>query len=85
MLTTAKSSRKGNENFPLTNSQKYDTIKVQKGKEMKQMMYFYEIKNNKTQECGKGIAKNFTEICKAHGWKPQHCKCIWKASPEAAY
>ena len=49
------------------------------------MKYFYEIKNIKTQECGKGIAKNFAEICKVHGWKPQHCKCIWKASPEAAW
>lgn len=48
-------------------------------------MYFYEIKNTKTNECGKGIANNFTEICKKHGWKPQHCKCIWRAEPEAAY
>ena len=48
-------------------------------------MYFYEIKNIKTNECGKGIANNFTEICKKHGWKPQHCRCIWRAEPEAAY
>ena len=47
-------------------------------------MYFYEIRNTKTQECGKGIAKNFTEACKANGWKPQHCRCIWKADPENA-
>ena len=49
------------------------------------MMHFYEIRNTKTQENGRGIAKNFSEICKAHGWKPQHCKCIWKASIKAAY
>ena len=49
------------------------------------MMYFYEIKNTKTQEHGRGIAKNFAEICKSKGWKPQHCKCIWKAGVEAAY
>lgn len=48
-------------------------------------MYFYEIKNMKTQECGKGIAKNFAEVCKAYGWKPYNCKCIWKSSPEGAY
>ena len=48
-------------------------------------MYFYEIKNTQTQECGKGVAQNFIEVCKAHGWKPQHCKIIWKASPEAAW
>lgn len=52
---------------------------------MKQMMYFYEIRNTKTQENGRGIAKNFTEICKSKGWKPQDCKCIWKAGVEAAW
>ncbi len=49
------------------------------------MMYFYEIKNVKTNEQGRGIAKTFADICKAHGWKPQNCRCIWKAEPEAAY
>jgi hypothetical protein len=63
----------------------YAIIKVQKGKEMKQMMYFYEIRNTKTQENGRGVAKNFAEICKAHGWKPQDCQCVWKAGANAAY
>ena len=49
------------------------------------MMHFYEIKNTKTQEHGRGIAKNFAEICKSKGWKPQDCKCIWKAGVEAAW
>ena len=49
------------------------------------MMYFYEIRNTETQESGRGIAKSYSEICKAHGWKPQRCKCIWKASVEAAW
>lgn len=48
-------------------------------------MNFYEIKNTKTQKCVKGVAKNFTEICKTLGWKPQDCKCIFKGSIEAAY
>ena len=47
-------------------------------------MKFYEIKNTKTQETAQTTAKNFTEACKANGWKPQHCRCIWKADPENA-
>lgn len=49
------------------------------------MMHFYEIRNTKTQENGRGIAKNFTEICKVHGWRPQDCRCVWKASVDAAW
>ncbi len=49
------------------------------------MMYFYEFYNTKTQENGRGIAKNFTEVCQSKGWKPQDCKCVWKASIEVAY
>ena len=48
-------------------------------------MKFYEIKNTKTQETAQLIAKNYAEACKAAGWKPQNCRCIWKASAEAAY
>jgi hypothetical protein len=48
-------------------------------------MKFYEIKNKKTGERGRGIAKNFAEICKSKGWKPQDCKCIWVANPENGY
>ena len=49
------------------------------------MMHFYEIRNTKTQENGRGIAKNFAKICKSKGWRPQDCKCVWKASIDAAY
>ena len=49
------------------------------------MMYFYEIKNNTTQECGKGITRNFKEICTMLGWSTKDCKCIWKASTDASY
>ena len=52
---------------------------------MNTMMHFYEIKNTKTQEHGRGIAKNFMELCKAHGWKVKDCRLIWKADMDAAY
>ena len=52
---------------------------------MKQMMYFYEIKNTKTQKTAEATAKNFAEACKSIGWKPQHCRCVWCASPENGY
>ena len=48
-------------------------------------MKFYEIKNIKTQQTAQATAKNFTEACKAQGWKPQNCHCIWSASPENGY
>ena len=49
------------------------------------MMYFYEIKNTKTQETCEITARDFATACKQRGWKPQNCRCIWKASTEAAY
>ena len=49
------------------------------------MKHFYEIRNTKTQENGRGIAKSFTEICKSKGWKPKDCKLIWRAGVEAAW
>ena len=52
---------------------------------MNTMMHFYEIKNTKTQEHGRGIAKNFQALCKAHGWRVQDCRLIWKADVDAAY
>ena len=48
-------------------------------------MKLYEIKNKKTGEHSRGIAKNFAEICKSKGWKPQECKCIWVANLENGY
>ena len=47
-------------------------------------MNFYEIKNTKTNECFQAIAKNFSTACRENGHKPNHCKCIWKASVENA-
>ena len=48
-------------------------------------MYFYEIKNTKTQATAETTAKNFQTACRNLGWKPQNCRCIWKASPENGY
>ena len=31
------------------------------------------------------IAADFGEACKAQGWKPSHCRCVWVASPENGY
>ena len=47
-------------------------------------MKYYEIKNRKTQETAQTTAKNFATACKANGWKPQDCKCIWAADPKNA-
>jgi hypothetical protein len=49
------------------------------------MMYFYEIRNTKTQETYETTAKNFATACKERGWKPRHCRCVWKASVENGY
>ena len=48
-------------------------------------MKFYEIKNKKTGEYSRGIAKSLADLCKNKGWKPQDCKCIWSASINGAY
>ena len=48
-------------------------------------MSFYEIKNTKTQETFETTARNFAAACYQKGWKPQECRCVWKASTEAAY
>ena len=47
-------------------------------------MKFYEIKNTKTQETAQMTAKNFAEACKSNSWRPQDCRCVWKAEPEDA-
>ena len=49
------------------------------------MKYFYEIKNTKTQENSYTVAENFATACQHAGWRPQDCKCIWKASVENGY
>ena len=48
-------------------------------------MYFYEIKNRRTQETAETTAPNFQKACQQVGWKPKDCRCIWKASPENGY
>lgn len=48
-------------------------------------MYFYEIKNTKTQATAEATAKNFQIACRNLGWRTKDCKCIWKASLENGY
>ena len=47
-------------------------------------MFYYEIRNTKTQEIAQVTAKNFTIACRSLGWKPYNCRCVWKADPENA-
>ena len=47
-------------------------------------MFYYEIRNVKTQETAQATAKNFTTACRSLGWKPYECRCVWKANPENA-
>ena len=42
------------------------------------MMYYYEIRNRKTQETAEATGKNFAAACRSVGWKPQNCHCVWK-------
>jgi hypothetical protein len=42
-------------------------------------MYYFEIKNRKTNETATAIAKNMMQACKFIGWKVRDCKCIYKA------
>jgi hypothetical protein len=48
-------------------------------------MKFYEIKNKKTGEHGRAIAKNLAEQRKSKGWRPHDSQCIWSAICEGAY
>jgi hypothetical protein len=47
-------------------------------------MFYYEIRNTKTQETAQATAKNFATACRSLGWKPYECRCVWKANPENA-
>ena len=44
------------------------------------MMYYYEIKNTTNNHCFTAIAKNTREACAKQGYKPKHCKVIYKAT-----
>ena len=43
------------------------------------MTYYFEIKNTKTNENYQGYGSNMRAIAKQAGWKPQFCKCIYRA------
>lgn len=44
------------------------------------MMYYYELKNNKTGHCFTATAKNTKDACAQHGYKAKDCKVIYKTS-----
>lgn len=44
------------------------------------MMYYYELKNNKTGHCFTATAKNTKDACTQHGYKAKDCKVIYKAT-----
>lgn len=44
------------------------------------MMYYYELKNNKTGHCFTAAAKCTKDACAQHGYKAKDCKVIYKAS-----
>jgi hypothetical protein len=47
-------------------------------------MFYYEIRNTKTQKTAQATAKDFATACRSLGWKPRECRCVWKANPENA-
>lgn len=48
-------------------------------------MFFFEIRNVKTQQAAEATAKNFATACQSIGWKPRECRCVWRSSVENGY
>ena len=42
-------------------------------------MYYFEILNTETLEKAQGQAESMRAICESLDWRPQDCKCIYKA------
>lgn len=45
-------------------------------------MYYFEIKNKKTNECAEAIANTMQQACTSLGWKAKDCKCVYRAKEE---
>lgn len=45
-------------------------------------MYYFEIKNTKTNATATATAKGMAQACKSIGWKVRECKCIYRAKEE---
>ena len=43
-------------------------------------MYYFEIKNTKTNERASAIAKGMAQACNLLGWKVHKCKCVYRAN-----
>lgn len=48
-------------------------------------MFFFEIRNVKTQQTAEVASKNFATACQSIGWKARECRCVWKSSVENGY
>ena len=46
------------------------------------ILYYYEIRNAKTQAIAEANGHSFQEACAIVGWKPQHCRCVYRAEVE---
>lgn len=45
-------------------------------------MYYFEIKNTKTNATATATGKGMAQACKSVGWNVRECKCIYKAKEE---
>ena len=45
-------------------------------------MYYFEILNRETLEKAQGQASSMRAMCENLGWRPQDCKCIYRAPIE---
>ena len=43
-------------------------------------MYYFEIKNTKTNKRASAIAKGMAQACNLLGWKVRECKCVYRAN-----
>ena len=41
-------------------------------------LYYYEIRNEDTQQTAEAYGHSFQEACIGLGWKPWRCHCVWR-------
>ena len=41
-------------------------------------LYYYEIKNTRTQETAEVYGHSYQEACISKGWQPKNCRCIYR-------
>lgn len=45
-------------------------------------MYYFEIKNTKTNTTATATGKGMSQACKSIGWNVRECKCVYRAVKE---